>query len=248
MARLLEFQGKDLLRSVGLPVPRGKSARTADEAASAAEEIGFPVVIKAQVLRGGHGKLGGVRFAENRDEAAAIANDLLANGLGGKTVEQVLVEEKLAIQSEMYLAIATDLALRQPIAIFSLRGGMDIEEVSRQMPQDIVKGHIDILQGFSEYDARNLVRKAPGITSPEVAVGGEALAKLYQAYRKYDCKLVEVNPLVLTPRGICAADARIDIDEDALFRQRDLPLEIGGGRRGPASHTARNLSRDDRQK
>ncbi len=226
MAKLYEYQAKELLRRNGIMVPRGKLVANPAEAAVAAEEIGFPVAIKAQVLTGGRGKAGGVRFASSATEAKAVAAEMLGATVRGLPVKTVLVEEKVALQQEAYLAVLTNSSLGRPSVLVSMQGGVDIENLVPFDPGKIARGDVDILRGLTDYDARNTVRKA-GATKDAVVSLGDLLNRLYRVYRQYDCKLAEINPVALTRQGVVALDARIDVDDDALFRQKDIPIPPG---------------------
>jgi succinyl-CoA synthetase beta subunit len=226
MARLLEYQGKEIFQKNGIAVPRGRIAKSAQEAREIAEELGGPVVIKAQVLSGKRGKAGGVLFGTSPQEAEKGADEILKMSIHNLPVGSVLVEEKLDIEKEIYMGVMSNDATRAPIALFSLAGGMDIEEFSKAEPERIVTGNISIVRGFYQYDAMNLLRKVQGLSSAEVSRYAQILARIYEIYRKYDCKLVEINPLVVAANGTFAADSRIDIDDDAVWRQPDLGLEL----------------------
>jgi succinyl-CoA synthetase beta subunit len=226
MARLLEYEGKKIFKENGIAVPKGKMARSPQEAKKIAEELGMPTVIKAQILSGKRGKGGGIKFAQNPVEAEKAAADLLGSRINDIPVDRVLTEEQLKIQKEMYMAVTTSDATRAPIAIFSMAGGMDIEEVLENQPEKIFTKDISILRGFFQYDALNILRKVPDLTGNEMISCAQILARLYAIYRKYDCKLVEINPLALTEKGFVSADARVNIDDDAMFRHPELGIEL----------------------
>ncbi|MFC1824135.1 ATP-grasp domain-containing protein [Thermodesulfobacteriota bacterium] len=226
MARLLEYQGKDLFKKGGIATPRGAVCETPEEAGKLAEEWGVPVALKAQVLTGKRGKRGGIKFAKTPQEAEAAARDVLALSFDNMPVDKILVEETVEeIDKEVYMAVTSHDATRAPVAIFSLSGGMDIEEVGENHPEKIFTQNISILRGFFQFDAMNLLRKVGELSSAEVNRYAQILAGLYDIYRQYDCKLVEINPLVVAKKGILAVDARVDIDDDALFRHPELGLE-----------------------
>ncbi len=225
MARLYEFQGKQLLGKMKITVPTGRLADSPEEAREAAEELAQPVVLKSQVLSGGRGKAGGIRFAPSPDDAEAMASGLLGTKIKGIAVRRILVEEKLPIRKELYVGVTADPSARTPVIIFSSSGGIDIEELAHTSPEKVITHRVNILRGLREYEARDIVRKAEGITRDQITALGSVMKNLYDLYRKYDCKLVEVNPLVITDEGKCvAADARIDIDDDAVFRHQELGL------------------------
>ncbi len=225
MARLLEYQGKELLKKSKIKVPRGEVVESMERAVAAALEIGFPVMVKAQVFRGGRGKAGGIHKAEDMTSLDKICRTLLGNEVGGLKVEKLLVEEKLDIKKEVYLAITGDPQTRKPVLIFSETGGVDIEEVARNNPEKVVSQTIDILEGLYDYQARNAIRKCPGLDGREMVKCAEAATGLFLVYRGYDCKLVEINPMVITTGGeLLAADARVDVDDDAVWRHPELGL------------------------
>jgi succinyl-CoA synthetase beta subunit len=226
MARLYEHQGKDLLRRMGVPVPRGGVAHTQVEAVRIAQEVGFPVAIKAQVLAGRRGKAGGIRFAGTREEVRMATCALLGETIHGIPVEAVLVEQRLAIQREAYLAVTAHASSRQPVVLTSLQGGMDIEERAAQDPAGIFQAPVNIREGLPDYLARNIIRRTPAATSADILALAPVLCSLYRTFRAYDCKLVEINPLALTPEGPVAADARVDIDDDAIWRHPELGLTM----------------------
>lgn len=226
MARLYEYHGKELFRGVGIPVPKGRVARDPVGAAKIAQEIGLPVAVKAQVLSGKRGTAGGIRFATTLEEVRMVARALLRESIHGAPVQAVLVEERLEIRREAYLAVTADPSRRQPVALVSLQGGVDIEETAAQNGSRIFQAPIDIREGLPDYVARNILRRTPGITSADLLSLTPVLCNLYRVYRQYDCKLAEINPLALTPEGLVAADARVDIDDDAIWRHPELGLRM----------------------
>ena len=226
MARLLEYQGKALFNRKGIPVPEGRFLQSADEAMNVVHELGFPVAIKAQVLSGRRGEAGGVLFAEDRDSLSQAVNELLGKRIQGSPVEGLLLEAKAEVQRELYMAVTADPSTRQPIAIFSPRGGVDIEETAETEPAAIFTTPIDILRGFYYYDAMDLLRQGGDLESRQMLTLANLFTRLYQVYREYDCKLAEINPLALVAQGAMALDARVDIDDDALFRQTTLDIDF----------------------
>ena len=220
---LHEYQGKELFRRFGIPVSEGRLATTADEARAAAEEVGGPVVVKAQVLTGGRGKAGGIKLAETPDEAHARAAEILGMDIRGHTVEKVWVERASDIEREYYLSIAFDRSARQPLFMFTTQGGMDIEEVAASSPDALVRLHVDPLEGCHPWHARRLVYQA-GVQEPseqkQIAV---IIGRLYEAFLGCDATLCEINPLVVTPDGeVRALDSKFTVDDNALFRHPDL--------------------------
>ncbi len=225
MARLYEYQGKELLKKMGIEVPKGKLATSSREAKEVAEELRRPVVLKAQVLSGGRGKAGGIQFAMTSSDVEKMAEKLLITEIRGIAVQKILVEEKLSIREELYLSVTADPLLRKPVLILCTDGGMDIEEVAQTSPAKISKHPVNILRGLREYEARDFIRRMGILSSEHIIPLGSILKNLYDLYIKYDCKLVEINPLVLTEEGrLVAADARIDIDDDSIFRHPELGL------------------------
>jgi len=216
--RLYEYQGKELLAKAGAKLPKGKLAHTVDEAARAADSIGYPVVLKSQVLSGKRGKAGGIRFAEDEREVRQVATALLSSEIAGYPVEK---------EQEVYVGIIADPSLRQPIAIFCALGGVDIEETASESPEKIGRAPINILKGLRFYEALDLVvaHSRDKLDSRQAMEVARALVRLYRAYRDYDCKLIEINPLVLTSDGAFAADARVDLDDDAVARHPELGLD-----------------------
>jgi succinyl-CoA synthetase beta subunit len=226
MARLFEYQGKALFKRKGMPVPEGRFVQTLDEAMSAVDELAFPVAVKAQVLSGRRGKSGGILFAEDRQSLSEVVRELLGKEIQGSPVEGLVVEEKAEVQKELYMAVTADPSTRQPVAIFSPRGGVDIEETAETEPAAIFTAPIDILRGFYYFDAMNLLREVDGLDSREMLTLARLFTRLYEVYREYDCKLAEINPLALTTKGALALDARVDIDDDALARQTTLDIDF----------------------
>jgi len=219
---LHEYQSKLLFAEYGIPIPKGKVARSAQEAYEIAKEIAQPVVVKAQVLTGGRGKAGGVKLAQTPDEAQQRADDILGMDIRGHHVLKVLVDPASAIQSEIYLGVTNDRAARKPLVMASAEGGMDIEEVSRVAPEKIVREHVDPFLGLRDYQIRNL---AYGIELPrELWKQFMAIARgLYRCYVENDATLAEINPLIVDAGGsLLAVDGKISIDDNALYRHPKL--------------------------
>jgi len=242
--KIHEYQGKELLRKFDVPVPRGIVARTADEAYQAAKELGTSiVVVKAQIHAGGRGKGGGVKLAKTPDEARELAEKMLGmnlvthqTGPEGREVRVLLIEEGLPIDKEFYLGIVLDRASGRPVFMASSAGGMDIEEVAAKTPEKILKETVDPAVGFRAFQARKL---AFGLGIPAALIGQAVkfMQSLYKAYEQMDASLVEINPFLLTKDSrLIALDAKVNFDDNALFRHkefaelRDLneeePLEI----------------------
>jgi succinyl-CoA synthetase beta subunit len=228
---LLEYQGKQLLARHGIPVPAGKAATTSEEAVAAANEIGYPCAIKAQVQIGGRGKLGGIKIANDGSEARANADAILGMDIRGLTVHEVWVEAASEIAAEYYASIVFDRSAKAPLVMLSTRGGMDIEQVAAETPDAIASLHVDPLLGFQPYQGRRLAYEA-GVDADVVRGVGAFLAALYATFIDEEAMLVEVNPLVITPeRELRALDAKVTLDDNALYRHpengqlRDLSAE-----------------------
>jgi succinyl-CoA synthetase beta subunit len=242
--KIHEYQGKELLKKYGVAVPRGQVARSIEEAYHAAKDIGTdPVVVKAQIHAGGRGKGGGVKLAHSPDEAKEIAKQMLGmnlithqTGPEGRRVRVLLIEEGLPIDKEFYLGIVLDRASGRPVFMASAAGGMDIEEVAAKTPERIMKETIDPAVGFRAFQARKL---AFGLGIPAELLGQAVkfMQALYTAYEQMDASLLEINPFLLTKdKRLIALDAKVNFDDNALFRHnefldlRDLneeePLEI----------------------
>jgi len=218
---LLEYQGKLLFARHGVPVPEGRPAGTVEEALAAADEIGYPCVVKAQVQIGGRGKLGGIRMAKDRDEARDHATAILGMDIRGFTVHEVWVERASEIAAEYYASIVFDRSARAPLVMLSTRGGMDIEQVAEEDPGAIAQLHVDPLLGFQDFHGRRLAFEAR-VDGDLVRPIGELLARLYDAFIAEEALLVEVNPLIVTPeREVRALDAKVTLDDNSLFRHPD---------------------------
>ena len=242
--KIHEYQAKELLKKFNVPVPRGIVAHTPEEAFQAAKELAVqPVVVKAQIHAGGRGKGGGVKLAKTADEARELASKMLGmklvthqTGPEGREVRVLLIEEGLPIDKEFYLGIVLDRASGRPVFMASAAGGMDIEEVAAKTPEQIFKETIDPAVGFRPFQARKLAF-ALGLPSELISQAAKFMQSLYAAYESMDASLVEINPFLLTKdKRLIALDAKINFDDNALFRHpdfkelRDLneeePLEI----------------------
>ena len=225
MARLHEHEGKELFKIAKMPIPQGGVAKTPEEARRIAEQIGKPVVIKVQIWAGGRGKAGGVKFAETPEEAEKIAANLLGATIKGLLVEKVLVEEKLSIEMEYYAGIIVNAQAdaRCPVVMFSTEGGMDIESV----PDDkIALMNVDVLRGFKIYDALNLANKLK-VPSKYIGQVAKLMIGLYDTFKNYGARLIEINTMVITKDGkVLAGDCRISIDDSAVIRHPELGIEV----------------------
>jgi succinyl-CoA synthetase beta subunit len=225
---LLEYQGKQLFAAHGIAVPSGEVAATVEEAVAAAERIGYPCAVKAQVLIGGRGKAGGIKIAADREEAerhaeAIIGMDIFGpRGEGPFRVERVWVEGGSAIAAEYYASVILDRGEKKLLAMVSAKGGMDIEAVAEEDPGALVKEHIDPTQPFTAAAARPIVERA-GLAEDALDDAAEILAKLAETAQAEDATLIEVNPLIVTEdRKVVALDAKVTIDGNALYRHEEL--------------------------
>jgi succinyl-CoA synthetase beta subunit len=221
---LHEVYSKRIFGDYGIPIPVGELAKSPAQAQQIAKKIGFPVVVKSQVLVGGRGKAGGIRVAKNEKEAKQNAEDILNLTIKGLPVRMVLIDQAADIKTEIYLGITNDRAARKPVIMASAAGGVDIEEVARKTPDKIIKCHIDPLLGLQNYQSRDL---AAGIDLPrehwrefaKIAHG------LWEAFLESDATLAEINPLVITGDDqLLAVDGKMVLDDNALFRHPDLEM------------------------
>ncbi len=219
--KIHEYQAKDILARYGIPVQPGRVAHTPDEAEAIARELGGPVVIKAQVYVGGRGKAGGIQFGDTPEQARASAQKVLGMDIKGLTVEKVLVTSKIDIAEEYYLGIILDRKTQSPVVMVSKEGGIDIEEVAATTPEKIIQQPIDMHWGLRPFEAREIIARA-GLPHHTIGKAGDILSKLAKAFIDSDASLAEINPLALTADGkVQAADAKILIDDNGLFRQKE---------------------------
>ncbi len=256
---LMEYQGKELFRRAGIPVPRSQHCTSPDEAAAFVAQHPGEWVVKAQVLMGGRGKAGKIKFANDAEQARSVAREIMATPMPpnrqnpkGEPIHSVLVEEKLPIAKEAYCAITVDRAHKRPVLMVSRFGGMDIEEVAENHPESIAKHFVDTAVGYSPFIGRELAFGAdlePGYRKAFPAIAGA----LYDLFFRYGAKLVEINPLALTADGkVIASDAKVELDDDALFRnpefaqwQKVLPLDEDETLAAQAGLGIRNFRRFD---
>ncbi len=220
---LYEHQGKELFTRFGIPVSEGRVALTPEEARAAAEELGGPVVVKAQVLVGGRGKAGGIKLAATPDEAEERASEILGLDIRGHIVRRLWVEKASDIANEYYLSITFDRGEKKPLLMLTTEGGIDIEEVAEKTPDALARLHIDPVAGYHPYQGRWLVFRA-GISDPSEQKQTLALIeKLYKAFVECDAMLCEINPLIVTPDGeVRALDSKFTVDDNALYRHPDI--------------------------
>ncbi|WP_435154401.1 ADP-forming succinate--CoA ligase subunit beta [Haladaptatus sp. DFWS20] len=220
--RLHEYQAKEVFSDAGIPTPDSALAESVEEVVEAAEDIGYPVAVKAQVHVGGRGKAGGIKLAENRDEAEEAAESILGMDLKGYTVEQVLVEGAVDFVNELYVGVTMDRGEGKPVAMVSTKGGVDIETVAEEDPDAIARVHIDPAFGMHPYQARKAVYDA-GVDRDLAMDVASVLTTLYDLWANKDASDAEINPLMVTSDDeVVAADAVLNIDGDALFRHPDL--------------------------
>jgi succinyl-CoA synthetase beta subunit len=218
---LLEYQGKQLFARHGIAVPAGEPAATVDEAVAAANRIGYPCAIKAQVQIGGRGKLGGIKIADDEAQAREYAGAILGMDIKGLTVHELWIEGASQIAAELYASFVFDRGAKAPLAMFSTRGGMDIEAVAEETPEAIATLHVDPLIGFQPFHGRRLAYES-GVDADLVRGVGGFLERLYHAFVAEEAMLVEVNPLIVTPeRTLVALDAKVTLDDNSLYRHPD---------------------------
>ena len=220
---LYEYQGKQLFERYGIPVSEGRLATTPDEARAAAAELGGQVVVKAQVLTGGRGKAGGIKLADDPDDARAKAEQILGLDIRGHVVRKLWVERASEIAKEYYLSLTFDRGAKQPLFMFTTEGGIDIEEVAESTPEKLVRLHVDPFEGFQPWQARRLVYGA-GVEDPnEQKQILSIVGKLYEAFIATDAMLTEINPLIVTPDGeVKALDSKFTVDDNALYKHPDI--------------------------
>ena len=215
---LLEYQGKQLFARHGLKVSSGKAVTTVDDAVAAANEVGYPVVVKAQVLIGGRGKAGGVKLAADETEAREHAGNILGMDIHGHTVRTLWIEHASDIATEYYASVLLDRSAKKPLVMFSVEGGVDIEEVAENTPEKLIRYHVDPLNGLSREEAVKIA--TDGNADGDVIDGvADALVALYEVWLQEDATLAEINPLIVTPeREVKALDSKVSLDGNALYR------------------------------
>src|SRR6266481_6755979 len=220
---IYEYQGKELFRRFGIPVSEGRLATTPEEARAAAEEIGGPVVVKAQVLTGGRGKAGGVKLATGPDDAEQKAKDILGLDIRGHVVRRLWIEKASDIAREYYLSISLDRGAKKPLFMFTTQGGVEIEQVAEENPEALIRLHVDPSEGFQPWVARRLIYGARVEDASEQKQIAVIVERLYRAFVEFDAMLCEINPLIVTPDGeVKALDSKFTVDDSALFRHPDI--------------------------
>jgi succinyl-CoA synthetase beta subunit len=236
---LLEHQGKQLFAKHGVPVPDGRPATSVGEAVDAADELGYPVVVKAQVLIGGRGKAGGIKVAQDRAEAELHAEAILGMDIRGHTVHELYVERASEIDEEYYAAFVFDRSAKKTMAMLSRMGGMDVEAIADEDPEAMRMLHVDPLLGFQDFHGRRLAFEA-GIAADVIRPVGALLARLYETFVEEDAMLVEVNPLLVTKaREVVALDAKVTLDGNALYRHPDSAELRNAGDEDPQERMAK---------
>ncbi len=244
-----EFQAKELLARYGIPTPRGRATHSIDETAAIAKDIAGPVAVKAQIHAGGRGKGGGIKIAKTPDEARKVAGEIIGmtlvthqTGPQGKLVQRVLVEEQLDVARELYASVVIDNSIGLPIVMTSAEGGVEIEEVAARNPDAIKRSLVDPTVGFEPFQGRELAL-AIGLGGDLMRPAASLFARLYKLFEENDCSLAEINPLVVTKDGrLLAADAKLNFDDNALYRHKEIaemrdfdeedPLEVRANESG----------------
>lgn len=221
--KLFEFEAKTILRQYGIDTPMGAVASDPREAEEVVKKLGKPAVLKSQVLVSGRGKSGGILFAQNPAEARQVAANLIGSRIKGISVGSILVEEKVAIATEFYASVTVDRQARKYVVLASTVGGIDIEQVASASPEKISRYRVDSLYGFSEHEARNMLTQFSELSKDDAARFSAVLHTLYNVALDHDAELVEINPLArITSGGFVACDARIILDDNALFRHPEF--------------------------
>ncbi len=220
--KLYEYQGKEIFRNAGIPVPRSCVVRSGPELEDAAKEFVLPLMVKAQLLSGKRGKAGLIKKVDSPEQLREIGADWFGRKFNGSTIDTLLIEEALDIDRELYLSVTIDPAVASPVIIACGQGGMDIEELSAENPDAVSQTHINIFRGIRPFQMRNIVR-GMALNGPAAKAGVKILTALYQLFRQNDAELVEINPLVIDRHGnLWAADSKISIDDSALHRHKEF--------------------------
>jgi len=219
--KLLEYEAKEYFKKFGIPTPEGRMVESSEESRAYVEALGKPVVIKVQLPVGGRGKAGGVKFADSPSEAAVVAEELLGMTIKGLKVKKLYVEEKIDIVNEIYLGVTIDRNRKQHVVLASSEGGMDIEEVAAMAPDKIVRFYVDPVIGLKSYHA-NFIASKLGYRGGMMRRFAAFVSKLFLLAFEMDAELTEINPLVEVKDGFLAADARLNVDNNALYRHKEL--------------------------
>jgi succinyl-CoA synthetase beta subunit len=220
---LYEYQGKQLFRRFGIPVSEGRLATSPEEARAAAVELGAPVVVKAQVLTGGRGKAGGVKLADGPADAEQKAREILGLDIRGHLVRRLWIERASDIAKEYYLSVTFDRSEKKPLFMLTTEGGVEIEQVAAESPDALARLHVNVLENFQPYQGRRLIYGSGISDAVEQRQVLDIIGKLYACFTQSDAMLCEINPLIVTPDGsVKALDAKVTVDDGALFRHPDI--------------------------
>ena len=223
--RLYEYEGKKLAQSFGIVIPKGQMTESWDKAKNVAKNLQYPLALKAQVLSGGRGKRGGIRFCDKKGDLEGSVKEMLSEKIDQLEINSILIEEKLDIEREYYIGITSDEGQKKNVIILSESGGINVEEAAAS--GKVKKKYTDIAYGLPGYKAKE-ISKDIGLSGKALMGFSNIISRLYQLYMQYDATIAEINPLVLTTDGsFIAVDMRIDIDDDALFRQKDKLISMG---------------------
>ena len=216
--KLYEYEGKSLFKEMGIPTPDGSVVGNLKEAASAAETIGYPVVVKGQVLQGGRGKAGAIRFAQNKEALIRIAEEIRDMRIGTEKIDRLLIEKQMSVAQEIYLGISFDPQTAMPLLLISTHGGVEVESVAKQRPNELIKKQLDPLETPTLQQLSAMALQI-GLSGRTLAQVSEILLKLINCYFTHEAITAEINPLIIDPEGKAwAADAKVEIDDSALFR------------------------------
>jgi len=239
--KLYEFEGHDLLRREGIPVLDYALAATHDEARQEAEKLGLPVMVKAQVLTGGRWLAGGVQTAYSLEQVEAAARRILGTSISGWPVRQVMITPQVDGVREFYLAVTIDEYHGTPVAVLSAAGGVSVNQIALERPEEVASRHVSILKGLLPSEARRMCRGV-GLSGADVSRVANMLSALYQIFRNYDCLIAEINPLVRTAEGdYLALDAKVEIDDDSLYRHPELSLSLDSRIPNPLERRGREI-------
>jgi succinyl-CoA synthetase beta subunit len=239
--KLYEFEGHDLLRREGIPVLDYALAATHDEARQEAEKLGLPVMVKAQVLTGGRWLAGGVQTAYSLEQVEAAARRILVTSISGWPVQQVMITPKVDSVREFYLAVTIDEYHGTPVVVLSAAGGVSVNRIALERPEEVASRHISVIKGLFPSEARRICRGV-GLRGAEVSRVADMLSALYQIFRNYDCLIAEINPLVRTAEGdYIALDAKVEIDDDSLYRHPELSLSLDSRIPNPLERRGREI-------
>jgi len=224
--RLFEYEAKEIFRRFGIPVPNGAITGSPDEVDSAVRKVGLPVTIKAQVLVGGRGKAGGIKFADSLEEAVEKAKELMSEKIMGHRVRRILIEEKLDIRHEYYLGVTIDQLSGRPVVMLSKEGGVDVETITKERPEALISKHVSLSRGLFQFEARDICQQL-GLDGAFLLKVSSILHRLYSVFDQYDAMIAEINPLVETNEDkIYAVDAMLEVDDNSLFRHSDIKLDL----------------------